>query len=169
MDQNSLEIIKKSIEGIIAGIIKGAGDFITGYKANKKKKLRKLSEDLNRIADLLDRAKEKFKEKEIPKDEAVRLDIVIYYAEELATPFKKKYPKLAEVFDSLLPDIAWQMQLADYVIDGKPRGDAPLSDDKKNIRLSFTPEDQINKAYKELGNASSAIKEHSRKFEQLSE
>ena len=169
MDQNSLEIIKKSIEGIIAGIIKGARDFITGYKANKKKKLHKLSEDLNRIADLLDKAKEKIKKKEIPKDEAVRLDVVIDYAEELAAPFKKKYPKLAEVFNSLLPDIASQMQLADYVIDGKPRGDALLSDDKKNIRLSFTPEDQINKAYNELGNASSAIKEHSRKFEQLSE
>jgi hypothetical protein len=160
-----MEMIKEIIEGII----KGAGVFITGHKANKKKKLHNLSEDLKRIADLLDTAKAKIKEKEIPKEEAICLDIVITYAEELATPFTKKYPKLAEVFDSLLPDIASQMQLADYVIDGKPRGDALLSDDLKNIRLSFTPEDQINKAYKELGNASSAIKEHSRKFEQLSE
>ncbi len=169
MEPTPEDLIEKSIKGILEAIIKSAGDFFAGRKANKKKKLHFLSEDLTRIADLLDKARAKFQKKEIPKDEAVRLDIIIDYADKLAAPFKKKYPKLAEVFDVLLPDVASQMQLADYVIDGKPRGDALLSDDKKSIRLHFTPEDQIDKAYKELGNASSIIKEHSRKFEQLSE
>ncbi len=158
----------KEIKDIIEGIIKGAGIFITGQEAQKKKKLGNLSKDLNRIALLLDKANAKLKKREIPKEEAVRLDILISYAAELATPFYKKYPKLAEVFNALLPEIATQMQLADYVIDGKLRRDAPLSGDKENIQLSFTPEDQLKKAYQELKNASNAIKEHSRKFGQMS-
>ncbi len=157
------------IKEIIAGVIKGAWDIVSSeFKSKNKKNLLNLSEDLKKIADLLDKAKAKFKKKEIPKEEAVRLDVIIGYAEDLAAPFKKKYPKLAEVFNSLLPNIASQMQLADYVIDGKPREDARLSDDKKTIQLFFTPEDQLNKASKELANAASAIREHSKKFEQLS-
>jgi hypothetical protein len=157
-------------KGFIEGVIKGAWEIISSEsKAKNKEKLLALSNDLKRVADLINKAITKLEQKEIPTEESVRLDVIISYAKELATPFKKKYPRLAEVFDSLLPYVASQMQLADYVIDGKVRGDAMLSDDNENIILRFTPEDQLNIANKELKKAASIIEEHGRKFEKLSE
>jgi hypothetical protein len=162
--------ISEMFKGFIEGVIKGAWEiFSSKSKAKNKEKMLTLSNDLKRIADLINKANTKLKQKEIPTEESVRLDVVISYAKDLATPFKKKYPKLAEVFDSLLPYVASQMQLADYVIDGKVRGDTMLSDDNKNIILRFTPEDQLNKANKELNKAVSIIEEHGTKFEKLSE
>jgi hypothetical protein len=152
----------------IDGIIKLAIETIKESKG-KKKKYRHLSESLERIANHFDKARSRFEKREIPKEEAVALDIIIERAKDLAKPFKKRYPQLAEVFDSLLPEIHYQMQLADYVIDGKPRGDVKLSDDKKNIQLYFTPENQIEIATNKLSVASSILREHSQIFKQEGE
>ena len=140
-------------------------DRITGQK---KKKKRLLSDDLSAIASLLDSVKEKFKKKEIPRREANELAGLIYNADRLATPFKKKNPELATVFDTRLKDIGNQMQIADYFIEEELREDR-LSDDKKNLILSFTAENQINEACRELERAAGILSSHSRLFKQEGE
>ena len=162
--------IAEIFKGFIEALIKGSWEIVSSNsKTKRRERMLNLSRDLKRIADLINRANTRLKNKEIPSDESIQLDIVISYATDLATPFKKKHPKLAEVFDSLLPDIARQMQLADYIIEGKIRGNAVLTNDNKNIILRFTPEDQLKIANKELTKAATIIEEHSRKFESLGE
>lgn len=163
------EELQDYFESIIKGFIKVSWDILSGEMKDKKKNnMKVLSEDLKKIARLLKKAGEKLKDKEIPKEEVLRLEIVISYAEKIAAPFKNKYPKLAEIFENLLPYIASQMQLADYVIDGKIRGDMQLSDNKKNIKLHLTPDNQLDMVVKKIKNVVSVIDEHSLKFEQLS-
>ena len=172
MDGDPTEIAKTMAEATIKETIGAANNIFSelwsSHKAKQKKELNLLAYHLQEIADTLDKVKVKFKEKQIPSNEAVCLDVVVGYATKLAKPFKKKYPKLAEVFDTLLPNVAFQMQLADYVIDGKPRGDL-LSEGQNNIRMVFTADEQLDKACEELVKASSAIQEHSKIFRRLSE
>lgn len=140
-------------------------DRITGQK---KKMKRQLSDYLNAIASLLDSVKEKFKKKEIPRREAKELAGLIYNADRLATSFKTKYPELATVFDTQLKHIAREMQSADYFIEEELKEDR-LSDDKKNLILSFTAENQINEACKELERAAGTISSYSKLFKQEGE
>jgi hypothetical protein len=140
-------------------------DRITGQK---KKKKRHLSDDLSAIASLLDDVKIKLKQREIPRREAKELGGLIYNAYKLATPFKKEYPELADVFDIQLKKIGVEMQIADYFIEEELRDDR-LSDDKRNLLLSFGAQNQIDEACKELERAAGVISSYSRLFKQKGE
>lgn len=154
------------------GILKDAYDIffdvwdrITGQQ---KKKKRQLSEDLSAIASLLDSVKLKFKNREIPRREAKELGALIYNANKLATPFKEDYPELAAVFDVQLKKIGDEMQIADYFIEEELRVDR-LSNDQKNLILSFGAQNQIDSACKELERAAGIISSYSRLFKQMGE
>ena len=134
----------------------------------KKKKKRHLSEDLSAIASLLDGIIVKFKQKEIPRREAKELGGLIFNAKNLAAPFKKSYPELAAVFDTQLVKVGSEMQIADYYLEDEVREDR-LSDDKKNVVLSFTAQNQINEACKEIERAAGVISAYSMLFKQLGE
>lgn len=134
----------------------------------KKKKRRQLSEALSDIALLLDKVNEKFKHREIPRREAKELGGLIYNANELSAPFKKEYPELAKVFDIQLKKIGDEMQVADYFIEKELREDR-LSDDKKNLILSFGAQKQIDEACKELERAAGVISSYSKLFKQKGE
>jgi hypothetical protein len=140
-------------------------DRITGQKRKKK---RQLSEDLSAIASLLDGVKAKLKQREIPRREAKELKGLINNANALSTPFKKEYPELATVFDVQLEKIGSDMQIADYFIEEELRDDR-LSDDKKNLKLSFGAQSQIDEACKELERAAGVISSYSRIFKQKGE
>lgn len=131
----------------------------------EKKKKRHLSDYLNQIALLLDSVEERFKKKEIPRREAKELAGLIYHADKMATPFKKKHPELAAVFDTQLKHVAREMQSADYFIEEEVRENR-LSINKENLILSFTAEKQIDEACKELERAAGTISSYSKIFKQ---
>ena len=155
-----MSVVKDSYE-IFFDIV----DRITGQK---KKKKRQLSENLGDIASLLDDVRQKFKDNEIPRREAKELTGLIFNANKLAIPFKEKYPALAEVFDIRLNRIGSEMQIADYSIEEELREDH-LSKDKKNLVLSFTAQNQINEACKEMERAAGILSSYSKIFKQEGE
>src|SRR5262245_43539846 len=73
-----------------------------------------LAEYLEEMASLLRQVKLKFEKREVPRDEAKNLALLISDADKLASVFKSDYPDLAEVFDDGLRRVAQLMSDADF-------------------------------------------------------
>jgi hypothetical protein len=136
-------------------------DIIDRATGHKKKKKRILSKYLGDIATLLKNIKEKLSSKEIPSGDSKELARLISESNKLAIPFKKEFPDLAQVFDSQLPNIGSQMQIADYCIDEhlqELRSVSHLfSSNNKNLNFSLFAHNQINQSCKELEIAAGII------------
>jgi 3-methyladenine DNA glycosylase AlkC len=154
------------------GIIKDSYDIffdlVDRITGQKKKKKRLLSENLSRIALLLDRIREKFHHKEIPRREAHELRSLTYNAHQMAMPFKEKHPELAAVFEKRFQKIDNLMQLADYFIKEELM-ENHLSNDKKNLVLSFTAENQIEETIQELERVAGILTSYSNLFKDKGE
>ena len=116
----------------------------------------------------MDDIRQKFKKNEIPRREAKALVVLIFNANQLAMPFKEQYPDLANVFDFQLGRIGSEMQIADYSIEENLREDH-FSEDKKNLVLSFTAQNQIYEACNEMERAAGILSSYSRLFKQQGE
>jgi len=96
-----------------------------------------LAEYLQEIASLLLEVRLKLERREIPREEAKKLAILINDGDELASVFKVKYRGLAEVFDGQLPHVGRLMRDADFFIDERPRYKLHESFDVDDPQFSF--------------------------------
>ena len=83
-------------------------------------------------------------------------------------PFKEKHPELATVFEERFQKIDNLMQLADYFIKEELM-ENHLSNDKKNLVLSFTAENQIEETIQELERVAGILTSYSNLFKDKGE
>src|SRR5690242_2780434 len=98
------------------------------FKNRRQTQKLQTSDYLFAISDSLEKVRQKLESRQLPKEDGNFLVEIIKHANKFTAPLKKDYPELAEVFDVQLNKIMFEIQLADYFMDGQPRWDLPLSD-----------------------------------------
>lgn len=127
----------------------------------KKKKI--LASYLGAIADLLDEARSKFIEGEVPTREGNELVSLVNHTDSLVDFFKDQEPDLVDVFKVQLPRVRQLMRDADFFMDGEVRalGDGEELKStvqlKPNVSLNDLPKAIIQEACTEMKRAAAAL------------
>ena len=108
----------------------------------------------------------KFEKREVPRDEAKKLAVLISDANTLASVFKEDYPELAEVFDRQLPRVAQLMCHADFFIDKRARYHLHESFDIDSPMFPTWAEANIAEACEELQRAAGTVSAYAFRFAQ---
>ena len=90
-------------------------------RKEQKCKEANLADDLEAIAILLDKAREKFEKNQIPRREGHELAEIINNAEKLAKHFEEADPKLPHIFEEQLPKVDRLMRKADVFYEEYPQ------------------------------------------------
>lgn len=144
-------------------IVADSWDRICGGPQRKR---RSLSEYLEEIAALLREVRLKFEKREVPREEAKKLAILINDAATLASAFTTKDQGLAEVFDRQLPRVGVLMRDADFFIDKRARYYLHQSFDTDNPNFPYWAEAKIREACEELQRAAGTVSAYAIKFVQ---